>query len=158
VLVELIDNARRPRLLPETWACKLEGVERHSPKGDRHVPEKITIGGLELEFLHSREETAGSLDLFRMTVQANAKVPAPHYHESWDEVVYGLSGTLAFRIDGQDVAIGPGQSAFIRRGVVHGFRNDTPQPATCLSVLTPGLGPTYFRELATLMSAGAPPT
>src|SRR3990170_71215 len=118
-----------------------------------HLPEKITIGGLELEFLHSKEDTDGSLDLFRMTVQANAKVPAPHYHESWNEAVYGLSGTLAFRIDGQDVAIGPGQSVFIRRGVVHGFRNDTKQPATCLSVLTPA----YFRELAALMSAGAPP-
>jgi quercetin dioxygenase-like cupin family protein len=121
------------------------------------VPEKITIGGLELEFLHSKEDTAGSLDLFKMTVQANAKVPAPHYHESWDEAVYGLSGALTFRIGGQDVAIGPGQSAFIRRGVVHAFRNETQQSASCLSVLTPGLGPAYFRELAALMSTGAPP-
>jgi quercetin dioxygenase-like cupin family protein len=121
------------------------------------VPEKIVIGGLELEFLHSKTDTAGSLDLFRMTVQANAKVPLPHYHESWDEAVYGLSGTLTFRIDGQDVAIGPGQSAFIKRGVVHGFRNDTQASATCLSVLTPALGAEYFRELAALMSAGAPP-
>jgi quercetin dioxygenase-like cupin family protein len=121
------------------------------------VTEKITIGGLDLEFLHARQETAGSLDLFRMTVQPNARVPAPHYHESWDEAVYGLSGNLTFRIDGRDVAIGPGQSAFIRRGMVHSFRNDTQEAATCLSVLTPGLGPEYFRELASLMSAGAPP-
>jgi quercetin dioxygenase-like cupin family protein len=124
---------------------------------ETHVPEKIIIGGLELEFLHSKADTAGSLDLFRMTVQPNAKVPAPHYHESWDEAVYGLSGTLTFCIDGQDVAIGPGQSAFIKRGVVHGFRNDTQQPATCLSVLTPGLGPEYFREMAALLSTGGPP-
>jgi quercetin dioxygenase-like cupin family protein len=121
------------------------------------MPEKITIGGLELEFLHSKADTEGSLDLFRMTVQANAKVPLPHYHESWDEAVYGLSGTLTFRIDGRDVAIGAGQSAFIKRGVVHGFRNDGHEPATCLSVLTPGLGPDYFREMAALLSAGAPP-
>jgi quercetin dioxygenase-like cupin family protein len=121
------------------------------------VPEKIAIGGLELEFLHSKADTAGSLDLFKMTVQSNAKVPLPHYHESWDEAVYGLSGTLTFRIDGQDVAIGPGQSAFIKRGVVHGFRNDTLAPAICLSVLTPALGAEYFREMAALLSAGAPP-
>jgi quercetin dioxygenase-like cupin family protein len=121
------------------------------------VPETITIGGLTLEFLHSKDDTAGSLDLFRMTVQANAKVPAPHYHESWDEAVYGLSGTLTFRIDGRDVAVGPGESVFIRRGVVHGFRNDTQAAASCLSVLTPGLGPAYFRELAALLSSGAPP-
>jgi quercetin dioxygenase-like cupin family protein len=108
------------------------------------VPEKITIGGLELEFLHSKEETAGSLDLFKMTVQPNAKVPAPHYHESWDEAVYGLSGSLTFRIDGQEVVIGPGQSTFIKRGAVHSFKNDTAEAASCLSVLTPGLGPGAF--------------
>src|SRR3990170_5379158 len=122
-----------------------------------HLPEKITIGGLELEFLHSKEETAGSLDLFKMTVQPNARVPAPHHHESWDEAVYGLSGSLTFRIDGQEVAIGPGQSTFIKRGAVHSFKNDTPEAASCLSVLTPGLGPAYFRELSALMTAGAPP-
>jgi quercetin dioxygenase-like cupin family protein len=121
------------------------------------MAEIMKIGGLELEFLHTKDSTAGSLDLFRMTVQPNAKVPAPHYHETWDEAVYGLDGVLTFRVDGEDVTLAPGASAFIRRGVVHSFRNDTPRPATCLSVLTPGLGPDYFRELAALMAAGGPP-
>ena len=120
--------------------------------------ETIRIGGLALEFLHSKDDTAGSLDLFRMTVAPQAKVPVPHYHESWDEVVYGLSGTLTFRIDGADHVIGPGGSAFVGRGVVHSFRNDSQEPATVLNVLTPGvLGPAYFREIADLMAAGGPP-
>jgi len=120
--------------------------------------ETIRIGGLALEFLHSKDDTAGSLDLFRMTVAPQAKVPVPHYHERWDEVVYGLSGTLTFRIDGADQVIGPGGSAFIGRGVVHSFRNDSQEPATVLNVLTPGvLGPAYFREISDLMAAGGPP-
>jgi quercetin dioxygenase-like cupin family protein len=93
-----------------------------------------------------------------MTVAPQAKVPVPHYHESWDEVVYGLSGTLTFRIDGADQVIGPGGSAFIGRGVVRSFRNDSQEPATVLNVLTPGvLGPAYFREISDLMAAGGPP-
>jgi len=121
------------------------------------MPETITIGGLLLEFLHDKDSTAGSLDAFRMTVQPNARMPVPHYHESWDEVAYGLAGTLTFQVDGRDVPVGPGGSVFIRRGVVHGFRNDTRAPATCLSVLTPGvLGPGYFREIAALAAGGAP--
>ncbi|MBN8941955.1 MAG: cupin domain-containing protein [Rhizobiales bacterium] len=121
------------------------------------MPETISIGGLKLEFLHSKDDTAGSLDMFKMTVAPNARMPVPHYHESWDEAVYGLDGTLRFRIDGQDVDIAPGQSAFIRRGVVHGFSNTTQAPAVCLAVLTPGvLGPGYFREVAALIGAGAP--
>ena len=68
-----------------------------------------------------------------------------------------MEGTLTFRIDGKDVALAPGQSVFIKREIVHSFRNDTQQPAACLSVLTPALGAAYFRELAALMSAGGPP-
>ncbi|MBN8955326.1 MAG: cupin domain-containing protein [Rhizobiales bacterium] len=121
------------------------------------MTETIRIGGLELEFLHSKEDTAGSVDVFKMTVQPNARMPVPHYHESWDETVYGLSGTLNFRVDGQDVPVGPGQTVFIQRGVVHGFSNETQAPAACLSILTPGvLGPAYFREMAVLLAETPP--
>ena len=121
------------------------------------MAETIRIGGLELEFPHSKETIGDTLDIFRMTVQPKARVPVPHYHESWDEVVYGLSGTLHFNVDGEDVPVGPGDSLFIKRGVVHGFSNKTEEPATCLSVLAPGvLGPAYFREMAALLAAGPP--
>ncbi|MGO4564795.1 cupin domain-containing protein [Rhizobium sp. 2YAF20] len=119
--------------------------------------ETIRLGGIELEFLQSKDETGGSLDIFKMTVQPKAKVPIPHYHDTWDETICGLSGTILFHIDGRDVAIGPGQSAFIRRGVVHHFSNETEAPTTCLCVLTPGvLGPGYFREIAVLLTGGPP--
>jgi quercetin dioxygenase-like cupin family protein len=121
------------------------------------MKETIRIGGLELEFLHSKDDTANSVDMFRMTVQPNARVPVPHYHESWDETVYGLTGTLTFSVDGRQVALAPGESLFIKRGVVHGFSNPTHDPASCLSVLTPGvLGKGYFREIAELAASGAP--
>lgn len=122
------------------------------------MAETIRMGGLLLEFLHDNAETEGSVDVFRMTVAPKAKVPVPHHHESWDETVYGLDGSLTFTIDGSDIALQPGQSAFIRRGVVHGFRNDSDQAATCLCILSPGvLGPGYFREIAGLLAAGGPP-
>jgi mannose-6-phosphate isomerase-like protein (cupin superfamily) len=121
------------------------------------MAETIRMGGLELRFLQSRDDTGGSLDLFEMTVQPDARMPVPHHHESWDETVVGLSGVSTWRVDGRDVSIGPGQSVFIRRGVVHGFRNDTAEPAECLCILTPGaLGPAYFREMAGLLAAGTP--
>jgi hypothetical protein len=50
--------------------------------------ETIGIGGLELRFLKTKDETAGSLDAFEMTVQPNARMPVAHYHESWDETIY----------------------------------------------------------------------
>lgn len=113
--------------------------------------ELIRIGGLTLRFLQDGHGTGGALDLFEMTVQPRAAMPVAHYHESWDETVYGLSGTTTWHIAGEDVPVGPGQSVFIARGLVHGFRNDGVGEATCLNLLTPGvLGPEYFREMAAL--------
>jgi quercetin dioxygenase-like cupin family protein len=122
-----------------------------------YMPEVIRVGGLELRFLRSKEDTGGSLDMFEMTVQPNAKMPVPHYHETWDETIYGLAGVTTWRIDNQEVGVGPGQTVFIKRGIVHGFRNDTQEIAMCLCILNPGvLGLAYFREVAALSACGAP--
>lgn len=121
------------------------------------MPESIRIGPLELRFLRSRHDTGGGLDLFEMTVPPSGRMPVAHYHRDWDETVYGLTGTVTFTVGGAPHAVGPGDSLFIRRGVVHGFDNRSGATATCLSVLTPGvLGPEYFRELAALIAAGPP--
>jgi quercetin dioxygenase-like cupin family protein len=121
------------------------------------MPETIRIGAVELRFLQSKEETGGSLDIFEMTLQPNARMPVPHYHESWDETVYGLAGTSTWQVDGQDIEVVPGRTVFIKRGIVHGFINRSGEPATCLCVLTPGmLGPAYFREIAALVASGVP--
>jgi quercetin dioxygenase-like cupin family protein len=121
------------------------------------MPEVIRIGGLELRFLQSKDDTGGSLDVFEMLVPPDARMPVPHYHETWDETIYGLVGVTTWRVDGHDVDVGPGQTVFIKRGIVHGFRNGTQTPATCLCVLSPGvLGPAYFREMAALIVGGPP--
>jgi quercetin dioxygenase-like cupin family protein len=121
------------------------------------MPETIRIGAVELRFLQSKEETGGSLDIFEMTLQPNAQMPVPHYHESWDETVYGLAGTSTWQVDGRDIEVVPGRTVFIKRGIVHGFTNRSGEPATCLCVLTPGmLGPAYFREIAALVASGVP--
>jgi quercetin dioxygenase-like cupin family protein len=121
------------------------------------MAEIIRVGGLQLRFLQDKHSTNGSLDLFEMTVPHEGRMPVPHYHRDWEETVYGLSGTVLFTVAGTPHPIGPGQTLFIPRGVVHGFSNDSGAEAVCLSLLTPGvLGPEYFRELADLVSKGPP--
>jgi quercetin dioxygenase-like cupin family protein len=119
--------------------------------------ETIHFNDLEVCFLQNKEDTGGSLDLFEMTLQPNARMPVPHHHESWDETVYGLVGVTTWWLNGHDVMVGPGETVFIKRGVVHGFRNGTEEPATCVCILTPGvLGPGYFREMAALLATDTP--
>ena len=92
-------------------------------------------------------------------IQQGAPADAFEVVEPFEEARTTLAQSFGIvaKADGRDIAIGPGQSLFIKRGVVHGFTNQTQAPATCLCVLTPGvLGPAYFREIAGLLAAGAP--
>ena len=88
------------------------------------MPETISFNGLDLRFLHSKDDTDGSIDVFEMTVQPNARMPIPHHHDRWDETVYGLTGVTTWRVDGQDTQVAPGQSVFIKRGIVHGATDE----------------------------------
>jgi quercetin dioxygenase-like cupin family protein len=117
----------------------------------------IDFGALKVKFLRRKDDTGGSIDMFEMTVLPDGRMPVPHYHQSWDETIYGLTGTTTWRVDGKDVALAPGETVFIRRGVVHSFGNNSGAAATCLCVLTPGaLGPAYFRDMAAVLKGGAP--
>jgi len=121
------------------------------------MPEVIDLGSLKLRFLQTKDDTAWSIDVFEMTLQPNAHMPIPHYHDSWDETIYGLAGTTSWRVDGKDIDVTPGETVFIKRGVVHGFANRTPEPATCLCILSPGaLGLQYFKEMAAILAATTP--
>ncbi|NMH27057.1 cupin domain-containing protein [Flavobacterium silvaticum] len=120
--------------------------------------EIIKVGQLEIRFLLDSKDTNGTMSLFEFLVPAGAKVPLPHYHEAFDEAAYVLEGTMTFIIDGKTVDVGPGESCFIPKGIVHGFDNLTDKPSKALSVLTPAIvGPDYFIELGNLLSAGGPP-
>lgn len=119
--------------------------------------EVVRVGEMELRFLHTKESTNGSLDLFEFDVPPTNAMPIPHYHDGWDETVYGLAGTLTIVRDGDEIDVGPAGSVFIPRGVVHNFFNRTDSVARVVSALTPGvLGPGYFRELGALVAQGAP--
>ena len=122
------------------------------------MSEEIQTGPLTIRFRIDASQSNGALAMFEFTVPAGAKVPMPHYHESFDETIYGVEGLLTFTVDGKTLAIGPGDSCFIPRGVVHGFVNTSAGDAKALAIVTPGLmSPDYFRKLGELVNAGGPP-
>lgn len=120
--------------------------------------EIIRIGQLGIRFLLESAETNGALAMFEFTVPVGAKVPLPHYHEHYDETIYGVGGIITFNVDGRRVDIGPGESCFIPRGATHGFNNLQQTEAKALAVVTPGLiSPDFFRETAAIVNVGGPP-
>ena len=84
------------------------------------------------------------LQRYLNSVPAGARVPLPHYHEHFDEIIYGLSGILTFTVDGKAIDIAPGETCFIPRGAVHGFRNLKQNDAKALAVITPALLGLFF--------------
>jgi quercetin dioxygenase-like cupin family protein len=122
--------------------------------------EEIRVGAMLIRFLLEGESAGGGLAMFECEVPANAKMPAPHSHDGYEETIYGLEGTTTFTVNGEKRTVAPGEALCIRRGEIHRFDNFGPADAKFLAVVTPGiLGPSYFREIAAIFkaSAGGPP-
>jgi len=120
--------------------------------------EIIKAGQVTIDFLLEAADTNGSAAMFEFTVPAGARVPLPHYHENFDETIYGLVGIMTFTVEGKAIDIAPGETCFIPRGTIHGFNNLGQQDAKALAVITPALlGPIYFKEVAQIVNAGGPP-
>jgi quercetin dioxygenase-like cupin family protein len=122
--------------------------------------ETITVGALGVRFLVESDDSNGTASVFECYVPANARMPAPHSHDGFEETIYGLVGTTTWTIDGETAEIGPGEAVCVKRGQIHGFQNQRDVDATFLAIATPGaFGPAYFREIGAVLaaSAGGPP-
>ena len=121
--------------------------------------EIISLGsGIEIHFFLDSNETNRQVTLFKCIVRPGAKIPAPHYHEYFDETLYGLKGVVTLSIDGKTIELGTGDAVFIPRGAVHGFTNNTNDSVEMLCYANPGVfGPDYFKDIAEVINAGGPP-
>jgi quercetin dioxygenase-like cupin family protein len=119
--------------------------------------ETIRIAGITVKYLLEGGASQGRAGIFEFTVEPGAKVPPPHSHSASDEFVYVVEGTLRYSVDGETRDLGPGESMHSPRGSVHQFSNPHSQRARVLSINTPDIGIGYFRDVASLFSAGGPP-
>ena len=120
----------------------------------------ITVGALGVRFLIEASASNGSAAVFECDVPANARMPAPHSHDGFEETIYGLDGVTTWTIDGETVEIGPGEAVCVPRGQIHGFENHGSVDARILCIATPALfGSAYFREIGEVLAAtaGGPP-
>ena len=120
--------------------------------------EAIQLGALSVRFHVDADESGGSVSIFECEALANARMPAPHSHDDFDETVFGLDGVTTFTVGGERTDLHPGEALFIPRRVIHGFSNDGDVDARFLAVISPGLlGSSYFRDVADVLSADGPP-
>ena len=120
--------------------------------------ETIAVGALTVRFLVEADDSNGMVTALECSVPADARVPAPHSHDGFEETIYGVEGRTTWSLDGEPVEIGPGDAVCIPRGAVHGFDNRGDTDARFLAIATPGVfGPAYFKEIGALLATTAGP-
>lgn len=120
--------------------------------------EVIKFAGMEIHYCLDAQDTKGSLTMFKCVISAGAKIAAAHYHENFDETVYGLKGVATYTVDGKTIEVGPGDCLFIPRGAVHAFANKTNETIEFAAFCNPGIfGPDYFKDIAEVINTGGPP-
>jgi quercetin dioxygenase-like cupin family protein len=122
--------------------------------------ETIAVGAMSIRFLVEPEDANASISVFECDVPADARMPAPHSHDAFEETIYGLRGVTTFTVGGETIEIGPGDAVSIPSGIIHGFANHGSTDATFLAMVSPGVfGPSYFHEIGEVLAAtaGGPP-
>src|SRR6188768_2858264 len=118
--------------------------------------ETITLGQLQIRYLRDGSG-GGQMGAFELVVPPGSNVPPPHSHTHNEEYLYVLEGKLRYSVDAEVRDLGAGESAFTPRGAVHAFSNPFSAPARALIVMSPDIGAQYFRDIASLLTAGGPP-
>jgi mannose-6-phosphate isomerase-like protein (cupin superfamily) len=109
--------------------------------------------GTKVHYLATGASTDGQLGLYRWEMGPGRGGPDPHFHRSITESFYVLSGTVRLH-DGTDwLDSRPGDFLYVPQGGVHGFRNESGEPAAMLILFTPGAPrEDYFERVATTSS------
>ncbi len=103
---------------------------------EQDAGEYLWFGGGLVEFKVTSAQTGGSLLIFEQASSCGKSTPL-HLHPGFDETGYVIEGEILTLLDGVEHTAGPGDAAFLPRGVPHAFII-TSDVARILWVVTPG--------------------
>lgn len=123
-------------------------------------PADLRIGaGAVVHHLATGATTGGDYGLYRWEMPGPPSGPGPHFHRSMSEAFFVLSGRVRLHNGRRWTDAGPGDFLHVPPGGVHGFRNESGEPAAMLLLFTPGAPrEAYFAELAEIAASGRQPS
>jgi mannose-6-phosphate isomerase-like protein (cupin superfamily) len=119
--------------------------------------ELVYPSGTRCHYLATGKSTRGLFGLYRWELAAEPGGPGPHFHRTFTESFYVLSGRLRV-YDGRGwVDAQPGDFLHVPEGGLHGFRNESGEPASLLIHFAPGAPrEEYFESNARFQREGRP--
>ena len=103
-----------------------------------HEPDVVYPNGARLHFLATGQLTRGLYGLYRMEMGSEPSGPTPHFHRTFTESFYVLSGAIRIYNGREWVDSQPGDFIHVPEGGIHGFRNESGKPASLLIHFSPG--------------------
>jgi quercetin dioxygenase-like cupin family protein len=112
-------------------------------------------GGATVVITQAAADTGGERVELEFSLPPGAGGPPAHYHPHQEEEWHVLAGTLSAYLDGRWSELREGESAAIRRGQVHTFRNRSASVVRVRDVHVPALDfQDYMEELHRLTVTG----
>ena len=119
----------------------------HRPDGSE--PELVYPNGTRVHYLSTGASTGGLFGLYRWECGTGVTGPDPHFHHSLTESFYILSGTMRIYDGRAWLSCTPGDYVHVPAGGIHGFKNESGEPASMLLHFSPGAPREgYFEGLA----------
>lgn len=101
------------------------------------TPPELVTPNTRVDYLATGASTGGLFGLYRYTMTGPGG-PRPHFHRSLTESFYVLTGRVAIYDGSTWQDTGPGDWVHVPIGGVHGFRNESGEPASMLLHFSPG--------------------
>jgi mannose-6-phosphate isomerase-like protein (cupin superfamily) len=111
--------------------------------------------GTHVRFVAPGAATRGQFGLFEWNMRPHTGGADPHFHKTFSESFYVMSGMVEFYDGDRWVRAGQGDFLYVPMGGVHGFRAPGDEPSSMLILFAPGAPrEEYFRELAAIRDEG----
>ncbi|MET9337453.1 MULTISPECIES: cupin domain-containing protein [unclassified Nonomuraea] len=115
---------------------KGENSAVHRPAGS--APDLVYPTGNTVDYLATGASTGGLFGLYRWNMGPTPSGPGPHFHKTITESFFVLEGTISIYNGDRWLETKPGDWVHVPAGGVHGFRNESGEPASMLLHFSPG--------------------
>lgn len=121
---------------PRYFGDKGENSATYRPAGQES--ELVYPTGNTADYLATGASTGGLFGLYRWNMGPEPTGPGPHFHKTLAESFYVLAGTVKIYNGSEWIDCTPGDWVHVPIGGVHGFRNESGEPASMLIHFAPG--------------------